>query len=183
MKSGLRLKLPLLLLFSALMSPAARADIVDSSATGFTVKETVTIANSTPKEVYHHLVYDVGKWWNSSHTHSGSALNLSIDDKAGGSFQEKLADGGSVQHMAVVYAAPGKVLRMTGGLGPLQGLAVSGSMTWSISQTKDGIQVEVVYSVGGYRPGGMASWAGPVDKVLSEQIARFRHFVENGKPE
>ena len=183
MKSDLCKKLLFLFFFSALTPFAVKADIVDSSAAGFTVRKTITIAKSSPMEVYRHLVDDVGKWWNSAHTYSRSAANLSIEDKAGGAFREKLADGGSVQHMTIVYAEPGKALRMTGGLGPLQGLAVNGSMTWSLSQTAGGTKLEVEYTVGGYRPGGMGSWAAPVDKVLSEQVTRLKHFIEYGKPE
>jgi hypothetical protein len=54
-----------------------------------------------------------------SHTFSGNAHNLSIEEKAMGCFCEKLPDGGGVSHMEVVYFAPGKTLRLSGALGPL----------------------------------------------------------------
>jgi hypothetical protein len=84
----------------------ANASVIDSTANGFTVKNTVTIIGSTPERVYRHMVKDVGKWWNSAHSWSGDARNLSIDDKAGGGFREKLKNGGSVQHLTVVFADP-----------------------------------------------------------------------------
>jgi hypothetical protein len=160
-----------------------RAGIVDSTANGFTVKSTVTIVGSTPDEVYRRMVKEVGRWWNSAHSWSGDARNLSIDDRAGGGFREKLKNGGSVQHLTVVFADPGKILRMTGGLGPLQSLAVAGSMAWSLTKAANGTTVEFSYAVGGYRPGGLSSLAVPVENVLSEQLTRLKNFVEKGKPD
>ena len=117
------------------------------------------------------------------HSWSGDARNMSIDDRAGGGFTEKLKNGGSVQHLTVIFANPGKVLRMSGGLGPLQSLAVAGSMAWTLTKAENGTTVEFSYTVGGYRPGGLASWAVPVDNVLNEQLTRFKDFVEKGKPD
>ena len=45
---------------------------------------------------------------------------------AGGCFCERLKDGGSVQLLQVVYAAPGEGLRLRGALGPLQTEASTG---------------------------------------------------------
>jgi hypothetical protein len=176
-------KVPLLIFLFFFCAQSTKAEVVDSTANGFAVKSSVTIIGSTPDEVYSHMVKDVGKWWNSAHSWSGDARNLSIDDKAGGVFAEKLKNGGSVLHLTVVFADPGKVLRMTGGLGPLQSLAVAGSMSWSLTKIENGTTVEFSYTVGGYRPGGLASLAVPVDNVLSEQLTRFKNFVEKGKPE
>jgi uncharacterized protein YndB with AHSA1/START domain len=158
------------------MSPAS-AEVKDSSAIGFTIQDTVIIA-ANPNDVYHSLVADVGRWWDSAHTFSGNASNLSIDDKAGGCFCEKLANGGSVRHLVVVFVDPGKTLRMIGGLGPLQAMAVTGSMTWSLSKTDAGTNVKVTYSVGGYRPGGLQILASLVDKVMFEQLKRLKEYME-----
>ncbi len=40
--------------------------------------------------------------------------------------------------MQVVYAAPGKTLRLSGGLGPLQGMGVTGAMTFTLEPAADG---------------------------------------------
>lgn len=160
----------------------AQAEIIDSSGHGFTVRDTVMIAGG-PLEVYRHIVQDVGMWWSSSHTFSGKAQNLSIDDRAQGCFCEKLESGGSVRHMEVVFSSPGSTLRMVGGLGPLQAMAVTGTMTWSLSKTGTGTRLEVTYTVGGYRPGGLGSLAAPVDRVLLEQMTRLKNYVEKGKPD
>ena len=164
------------ILISAGLNPLM-AEVKDSSPNGFTIQDSVIIA-ANPMDVYHSIVEDVGLWWDSAHTFSGNAENLTIDDKAGGCFCEKLNNGGSVRHLEVVFAEPGKTLRMVGGLGPLQSMAVTGSMTWSLSKTNDGAIVKVIYSIGGYRPGGLQKMAPLVDKVMGEQLKRLRGYIE-----
>jgi hypothetical protein len=124
------------------------------------------------------LLRDVGRWWDPAHTYSGKAENLSLDGRAGGHFLEMLENGGSIIHMTVVYAAPGKTLRLVGGLGPLQAFAVNGSMTWQFEPEGAGTRVEVIYVVGGYMPGGLQKMAPAVDKVLGEQLQRLKIFIE-----
>jgi hypothetical protein len=166
----------MLVLLLAGQSPL-RAEVKDSSAVGFTIQDSVIIA-AKPNDVYHSLVAEVGWWWDSAHTFSGDASNLSIDDRAGGCFCEKLENGGSVRHLEVVFAEPGKTLRMIGGLGPLQAMAVTGSMTWSLSKTDTSTNVKMTYSVGGYRPGGLQKMAPLVDRVLYEQLKRLKEYIE-----
>jgi len=157
-----------------------RAEVVDSSAAGFTVRESVTV-EATAERAYTSVVQDIGKWWDSSHTYSGKSENLSIDATAGGCFCEKLP-GGGVRHMVVVLAIPGKFLRLSGALGPLQALAVTGSMTWTFTTDAEKTKLEVSYAVGGYSPGGLQKIAPAVDRVLAEQLERYVRFVETGKP-
>jgi hypothetical protein len=161
-----------------LCAAAARAEIADAKASGFTVKIDVSL-HASPAEVYSRIVR-VGEWWSSQHTYSGDARNLSIDDRAMGCFCEKLPNGGTVQHMQVVLARPGKMLRMYGGLGPLQGIAAAGPMTFDLKSQEGGTRLEFSYSVSGYAPKGIASWANPVNEVLSAQIARLKAYVETG---
>jgi len=161
---------------------STRAEIVDSSPTGFHVHLAITI-DSPPKQVYDHLVDDIAKWWESSHTFSGDAKNLYLEDEPKGWFGEKLPDDGCVRHMEVLFALRGKYLRLRGELGPLQEFAVVGTMTWKLEPAGNGTQLEVDYLVGGYRPGGLDSFAQPVGKVLNTQVQRFKTFVETGTPE
>jgi hypothetical protein len=172
------MKLTLAILLS--VAQAARAEIADSAAAGFTVKITASI-HASPGEVYSRIVH-VGEWWSSQHTYSGDARNLSIEDRAMGCFCEKLPTGGTVQHMQVVLARPGKMLRMYGGLGPLQGIAAAGPMTFELKPEQGGTRLEFSYSVSGYGPQGLASWAAPVNDVLSTQITRLKNYVETGTP-
>ena len=84
--------------------------------------------------------------------------------------------------MTVVFAAPGQQLRMTGGLGPLQTLGVAGSLSWKVAPDGNGSRLELSYSVGGYRTGGLSELATPVNAVLSAQLLRLKSFVETGRP-
>ena len=164
------------------LAPAwAAAEVIDSSANGFTVKLAVTI-QAPPADVYHRLIHNVGDWWNSAHTFSGDAHNLSIEEKPMGCFCEKLPGGGSVRHMEVIFLAPGKSLGLSGGLGPLQTMAVAGSMRFQISPAEGGSKLEVTYAVGGYLKAGLDSLAKPVDGVLLEQITRLKNYIEHGDP-
>jgi uncharacterized protein YndB with AHSA1/START domain len=159
----------------------ARADVVDSSAGGFTVKTVVQIS-APAMNVYRAMVDRVWAWWESSHTFSGSASNLSIDATPGGCFCEKLPNGGGVRHMTVVYVDPGKLLRLSGGLGPLGEMAVAGAMTVKVTENAGKTTVEMTYRVGGYSPGGLEGIAKPVDGVLTTQLQRLKRFVETDAP-
>jgi hypothetical protein len=55
-------------------------------------------------------------------------------------------------------------------------------MTWKFTPAEQGTAVEVLYAVGGYKPGGFKALAPAVDGVLHEQVDRFRRFAETGKP-
>jgi hypothetical protein len=167
-------------MMSTLVAPAA-GDIVDATPGGFTVKSTIDVA-AAPTAVFLALVNQIGGWWDPEHTWSGNASNLSIDARAGGCFCEKLASGGRVQHMNVVWAERGKTLRMIGALGPLQELAVTGSMTWMLTDVSGRTKVEMTYTVGGYAKGGLEAIAKPVDAVLTTQVQRLKRFIETGKP-
>lgn len=152
---------------------AARGEVVEASAGGFTIRHAVTV-KTAPAETYRRLVA-VGDWWDSRHTYSGDAKNLGIEARAGGCFCEKLAEQGSVMHGLVVLAQPGKTLRMSAALGPIQELGASGALTWTLSPTPGGgTTVEMTYAVGGYRRDGMNGLAAAVDAVMAEQMTRFR---------
>jgi len=85
--------------------------------------------------------------------------------------------------MSVVYASPGKLLRLTGAIGPLQEAALAGTMTWNLSRTGDATTVEMIYTVGGFRVGGFRDLPTVVDGVLRGQLTRLKAFVETGRPD
>ncbi|MDA1075654.1 MAG: ATPase [Proteobacteria bacterium] len=147
------------------------------SETGFVSEHSLTVSVA-PLVVYQALVDHISEWWDSAHTYTGDARNLSID--AQGCFCEALPEGGRVEHMRVVYAAPGKLLRLTGGLGPLQALAVSGSMEFVLQADGAGTIVKYRYIVGGYTPEGLTDWAGPIDAVQTGQLERLKAYLERG---
>jgi hypothetical protein len=157
-----------------------RAAVVASASNGFEVKETAHVAAKS--DLVYAAVVSPSRWWDSNHTYSRSAANLTLDLRPGGCWCETLADGGAVQHLIVVLVMPGKMLRLRGALGPLQGLGVDGAMTWTITSTKDGSDLELAYTVGGFAKDGLDKLAGPVDGVLGEQVQRLKQFIETGSP-
>jgi len=171
----------LAILFAILTAPL-RSEVIESTAAGFLVRNTAAI-NAPPATVYAALTDGVGRWWDAAHTFSHDARNLSIDAKPGGCFCERLPDGGGVEHMRVVYASPGKLLRLNGAIGPLQEAALAGTMTWTLSQAGGGTTVELHYTVGGFRAGGFRDIPSVVDGVLRGQLARLKAMVETGRPD
>ena len=166
----------------AILAAPAYGEVLESTAAGFLVRNTVAI-NAPPAKVYAALTEGVGGWWDPAHTFSNDAHNLSVEAKPGGCFCERLPDGGGVQHMRVVYASPGKLLRLTGAIGPLQEAALTGTMTWNLAQAGGGTTVELTYAVGGFRAGGFRDIPTVVDRVLHEQLARLKALVETGRPD
>ena len=162
-----------------LAAVAAHADIIESTPSGFTIRTSVEIA-ATPRTVYNALSAQVSNWWDPEHTWSGNPRNMSIDARAGGCFCEKLISGGTVAHMTVVLADPGKTLRMSGALGPLQEHAIVGTMTWMLKEAGNRTRVEMTYVVGGYMRGGVEPVVKIVDQVLAGQVHRLKRYIESG---
>ncbi|MCX6306339.1 MAG: ATPase [Bacteroidetes bacterium] len=156
---------------------STQAAVADSSSYGFTIKFE-RLVKIQPDSLYNYLVRDIGQWWNPDHTWSGKATNLSIQPVANGCFCETLENKGSVRHMTVIFVDPGKTLRLEGGLGPLQMLAVAGVLTFEISLDKSMTKINLSYSVGGYIPGGTRKWAPLVNQVLGEQFTRLVDYAE-----
>jgi len=165
-----------LVIVSTLAAIPEMAEVVDSASNGFTVKTTLQI-QASPDAVYRQLI-KIGDWWNPAHTFSGSATNLSIDEKPGGCFCEKLPNGGGVRHMEVVFIAPAKRLVLSGGLGPLQAIGATGAMSIDLSAAEGGTKLQVTYAVTGYLAAGMNTLAAPVDSVLTQQFTRLKNLVE-----
>ena len=152
------------------------AAVTDSSFYGFTIKQELVITTS-PDTLYHTFT-NIGKWWDSQHTYSGKAGNLSLEPFVGGCFCEVLANGGGVHHMTVQYIDPGKIIRLEGGLGPLKAMAVNGIMTVIFTKIPAGTKLTVTYTVGGYSPSGLVKMASAVDNVLRLQIRRLKDLAE-----
>lgn len=154
------------------------AEVLSHAPQGFVVARDL-ILDATPDRAFEALTADVGAWWDPAHSYSGDARNFSLDAQAGGCFCERLPDGGSVEHMRVIFAQPGKLLRLAGGLGPLQGMGATGVMEFTLAPDGDDrSRLEFRYVVGGYTPDGLESLAEPVDAVLGEQLARLARYLE-----
>ncbi len=165
----------------AIFAVPLNGEVIESTAAGFLVRNTAVIA-APPAQVYAALTDKVAGWWDPVHTFSHDPRTLSVDAKPGGCFCERLPDGGGVEHGTVVYASPGKLLRVTGAIGPLQEAALAGTMTWTLSPAAGGTSVELTYTVGGFRAGGFRDMPTVIDGVLRGQLARLKAFVETGRP-
>jgi uncharacterized protein YndB with AHSA1/START domain len=133
----------------ALVALGASASVVQVAPNGFLIRHEMII-NGSPAKVYESLVERVGSWWNPDHTYSHDTRNLSIDARPGGCFCERLGAGG-IEHLRVVYVAPGEIIRMTGALGPMQQSGLAGSLTWKVASAGlGGTKLSVTYSVGAF---------------------------------
>jgi hypothetical protein len=159
-----------------LISGVLRASVVDTTATGFSVKEEVYVPGD-PAAVY-KLFLNIGMWWDSAHTFSNNSMNLTLEAVPGGCFCEKLPNGGGVQHMRVIYVDPGKMIRLSGPIGPLQVMPVNGVMTIYFRKSGDQTGVTMLYFIGGTNPDGWKQFATIVDNVLGQQMTRFQRYAE-----
>jgi uncharacterized protein YndB with AHSA1/START domain len=162
-------------------SLTASAEVVDAGATGFSIKVNSEV-NATPSTVFRLLSEQIGRWWDSAHTFSGSAANLIIEPRVGGCFCERLRNGG-VQHMVVTRIDAPRVLVLHGGLGPLGSMGVAGALEWELEERSGRTQLQVVYNVGGYIKGDFTQLAPVVDGVIANQVKRLKAVSETGRPE
>jgi uncharacterized protein YndB with AHSA1/START domain len=164
-----------------LISAAARAETSQVSATGFTATFALPI-DSDPDRVYEAFT-QLPRWWNKSHTWSGSAGNLSLDAQAGGCFCERWGNGASAMHGRVLMAQPGAVLRLHAWLGPLQDMPVQAVLTFGTARRDGATRMRITYKVAGPAELQLDQLAPAVDKVLAEQVKRLKSYVETGQPE
>lgn len=159
-------------------SQSSRAEVIDVSDAGFTIS--LSVQTGATKDDAWRMLVTPAQWWLPEHTYSGDAANLSIDAQASGCFCEQLsgpADArpgqrmGSVEHMRVIYTDPrAGILRLSGGLGPLQPEAVNGTMTFRLVPEAAGVRITLEYAVGGYMRMKPHEIAQMVDRVLGAQL-------------
>ena len=157
--------------------PAA-AEVTRSTELGFVSRNEVVV-KASPKEVWLALISPAG-WWDSAHTWSGDAKNLSLMPQAGGCFCETIPEvdepgrftlEGSVEHMRVIQAYPEAALRMVGSLGPLQSEPVTGVLTIVLSKHEMGTRIVWEYNVGGSMRYEIPVISKAVDGVMATQLA------------
>lgn len=158
----------------------ARAEVTAANPDAFTVRETLSIS-AAPETVWRGLAR-IGDWWESSHTYSGDARNLSIALDAGGCWCERWGRA-RVQHMRVLYVDPAKALRLEGALGPLQTMGVYGVMVIALEAADGGTLLTVDYRVTGASDSQLDAIATPVDGVLTAQFERLKRLAETGRAE
>ena len=145
------------------------AETVDSVGGGFASQHAAVVAADRAR-VWEELLHPQ-RWW--SHTWSNESANLHLDPQAGGCLCETLpAEGdwpaGSVEHMRVVFVQPGRTLRMSGSLGPLQAEGLVGTLTVTLEEVDGGTRIGWTYVTGGQARFDPASLAAVVDGVQAE---------------
>ena len=151
----------------------AQAKVVAQTDSGFIVVQQQTVA-APPELVWYSLTNNIDTWWPKDHSWWQGTMRL--EPRAGGCFCEQ-AGKKSAEHMRVSYVEPPFLLRMTGGLGPLQGLGLNGALEWQIDEVEKGSRLTLTYRVHGFHPEGFARLASAVDKVQADQLARLADFA------
>jgi hypothetical protein len=170
-----QLSVPLAALL-ALAPASSHAEVSAANERGFFSHNEVLV-RATPAEAWAAMVRPAD-WWNGDHSYSGDPANLTIAPSAGGCFCETIpakdgAPAGQVEHMRVIYVAPGSTLRLSGGLGPLQSEPVNGVLTMTLTPDGEMTRITWDYAVGGYLRTPAAEIAPLVDQVVGEQLLRL----------
>lgn len=156
----------------------AHAEVTYVDDDGF-VSEHELLLDASPSQAYRAMVADVALWWDAEHSYTGQASSFSLADVAGGCFCERAGDI-EVEHMRVVNVQRGRLLVMRGGLGPLQHMAVTGSMSFRFVEHEKGTRLEYRYSVAGHVSGGLKTMASAVDQVQLGQLQRLQRYLRTG---
>jgi hypothetical protein len=101
---------------------------------------------------------------------------LSIQPRAGGCFCE-LNGAQQAQHMTVTFVDPERTLRMTGGLGPLQGMGLGGAMEWRFAPVEGGTRITLWDRAGGYTPDDLGKFVAVVDRVQGLQLGGLADYL------
>lgn len=165
------------------LAPSARAEVASAAPSVFEIRAESSV--SVPPERVWTALGEIGRWWNSSHTYSGDAANMTMPLEAGACFCERWGNGQSVAHGQVVLVMEHegvRTLRFIGGLGPLQASGVTGVMTWTVAPDPAGAKITMHYRAAGDAGLGLDAMAPLVDQVLTEQFGRLARYTETGAP-
>lgn len=172
-----RIAKTLLVFIAGLAQHAAFAEVVLIAGTGF-VTENIIRVSVDRTTAWRVFTEEVGEWWPADHTWWGDSSALTIDDFAGGCFCERNG-ANSAEHMRISYVDRANLMRMTGGLGPLQGLGMYGALEWGFLTSDPGTEITVTYRVNGINADGLADLALIVDQVQAAQLAALGTLLNN----
>lgn len=153
---------------ASILALPLHAAVKDVTPAGFSIENSAVIA-APPARVWQVMTADIDHWWPKDHSWWGTASRLSIEPRAGGCFCE-IAGAQQAQHLQVVFVDPDRTLRMTGGLGPLQGMGLHGVAEWTLQADGAGTRVSWRYRAGGYATEDLSTLAPVVDRVQAQQL-------------
>jgi len=182
MRSPARFVLSLFALAGLLSTPATgRSEVTALGEHGFTSTHVHELALA-PDAAWTLLTEGLSDWWDARHSYGAKAENLSLQARPGGCLCERLDGDGWVEHLRVVFIAPGKALKLQGALGPLRDLGLQGIMVWTLEPREDGGSTFTSkYVVSGYLDGGFEALAPAVDGVNGGHFQRLER-VAAGQP-
>jgi len=158
----------------AFASPALAA--TEFPLRGVTVEKEVIVA-ATPDEAWNAFTGDVSGWWD--HHFSEKPVKLVIDRVPGGGFFEIFdEEGHGVKHAEVIWAEPGKTLKMRGPLG-FSGAAVDFVHTFTFTPDPAGTKIRLTLNASGQLDDeGVAALERAWDHFLVKQ---FQAYIAAGK--
>lgn len=157
-----------------LLATSAQAEVAEVTTIGFTSKTNVHL--KTTRTAAFEQLLKIGEWWNDDHTWYGKASNMSVEPKAGGCWCEVDGDKSSV-HGTVSAITPGSLLRFDAALGPLQEMAVTGTLTFKLEDMGGQAHLYATYEVNGMTADEAKQLAPAVDGVIDEQIKRLAQKI------
>jgi uncharacterized protein YndB with AHSA1/START domain len=161
----------------ALLLPlAAVAEVKQSADDGAFIEQRFQVSAS-PDVAWSALTHPE-RWWPSDHTWSGNATNMRLRAEAGACFCENWGEN-SVEHGRVIMAVPGKLLRISGALGPLQEMAVTGVLSIQLAAKDGGTEATVTYRLSGDVSQKLDAFISVVDKVVGQQFGSFASYASN----
>lgn len=167
---------------------ALRAEVTGVTPQGFVSTHTHTLA-MPPDEAWDLLTNGLSRWWDASHSYGAVAENLSLDigadGRQGGCLCERLAGGGWVEHLRVIFVQPNDTLKLQGALGPLVDMGLQGVMRWTVAPAEDDPGATLFtsrYVVSGYLEGGFEQLAPVVDQVNGGHFARLERVSRGERP-
>ena len=166
------------LLIAALVALAvapASATLVDSKPNGFTVDNSVNVPVDA-HTAWKALIEHVDDWWPKEHSWFGKSGKFHIQARVGGCFCETAGERQAL-HMTVSFVDPDRLLRMLGGLGPLQGMGLSGVMDWRLEPVEGGTHITLHYVAGGYTTEDLVKFAPIVDQVQGMQLNALASYL------
>jgi hypothetical protein len=156
---------------------SARAEIEDATPDGFTLENVVQVPTDAAT-TWKALVEDVDQWWPADHTWWGAEGVLTIEPRAGGCFCERRGEQQAL-HMLVAFVDPPRLLRLTGGLGPLQGMGLHGALELRLAPAEGGgTRITMFYRAGGYTPDDLSKLAAVVDEVQAMQLGGLAEHLQ-----
>ena len=158
----------------AFASPAS-AEVVQRTADSFTLRYAVG-AEIDPGDIP-GVMTEVGKWWDSAHTYSGDAGNITVDLRPGGCWCERLADGSAFEHARAISVEADRLV-FDAPFGPLKGKTTRAMLTVTWPPANMGRTPTWTMIVEGPGIGAMAD---PVDGVMGAGFARFIYYLERGE--